>query len=107
MSGSAHGDNAAWLIPPEALTEWLTLARAVDALGDTVPCRTGDPDAWWPDKKALDSPDTQGAIASCWSCGARGACLAYAEAAGEREGVWGGLLPAERLRLSERRLAAS
>ena len=106
MTASPRTDGTAWLIPPEARNEWLTLTRAVDALGDTVPCRTGDPDAWWPDKKALDSPATLGAIAACWSCGAREACLSYALAADEREGVWGGLLPEERRALLRRTTAA-
>lgn len=32
----------------------------------------------------------------CWRCPARDPSLAYAVAAGEREGVWGGLLPDQR-----------
>ena len=62
----------------------------------SIPCRSGDPDAWWPDRKAIDSPATLEAVAACWSCSAWEACLSYALAADERGGVWGGLLAEER-----------
>ncbi len=32
----------------------------------------------------------------CWRCPVMKVCAAYALAAGEREGVWGGTLPDER-----------
>ena len=61
-----------------------------------MPCRTSDPDAWWPDRRQLDAPATRMAVHGCWRCPAREARLAYALAAGEREGVWGATLPDER-----------
>lgn len=82
-------------MPPAALTEWLALSALVDEVG-TVPCRSGDPEAWWPDRKQLDAPATRAAVHGCWRCPARDACLAYAVAANEREGIWGGTLPGER-----------
>jgi hypothetical protein len=85
----------AWAIPPQARTEWLRLSALVDEIG-AVPCRTSDPEAWWPDKKHMDAPATRMAVQGCWRCPAREACLDYAVAANEREGVWGGLLPSER-----------
>ena len=36
------------------------------------------------------------AVDACSVCAARDACLAYALAADEAEGIWGGSLPAER-----------
>ncbi|GAA3172702.1 transcriptional regulator WhiB2 [Blastococcus jejuensis] len=95
MAALASADVPAWLIPPEALTEWRHLAVALEEAG-TVPCRGSDPEAWWPDRKHLDAPSTRLAVHGCWRCPAREPCLAYAVAAGEREGVWGGMLPEER-----------
>lgn len=92
---SAHAEHGSWVIPPEALTEWLALAQILQESGP-APCETGDAGAWWPDRKAVSSPDTLGAIAGCSCCPAQDACLAYALAGGEREGVWGGTLPDER-----------
>jgi hypothetical protein len=73
--------------------EWLRLAALVDEIG-AVPCRTTDPEAWWPDRG--DYFPARMALDACGICAARDACLAYAVAADEREGIWGGLLPAER-----------
>ncbi|MCU1614691.1 MAG: Transcription factor WhiB [Frankiales bacterium] len=87
---------SSWLMPTGAVTEWLTLSALLDELDDSdVPCRA-DPAAWWPDRKYLNSPTTNAAVMACEGCPARDACLAYALAADEREGVWGGLLPDER-----------
>jgi WhiB family redox-sensing transcriptional regulator len=95
----------AWLMPPTAQDEWLRLAAALaDPALDEVPCRAGDPEDWWPDRKQLDSPVTLAASDACRSCRARAACLDYALAADERFGIWGGTLPNERAAL--RRVAA-
>lgn len=80
------------LIPPAEREEWLALSAAVDASG-AVPCRTGEPEAWWPDRKQLNSPATHGAMAGCHRCAVEVASLAYAIAADERFGVSGGRLP--------------
>jgi hypothetical protein len=50
-------------------------------------------------RRELDAPSTRLAVAGCWRCPAREACLAYAVAADEREGVWGATLPEERREL--------
>lgn len=93
---AAHSELAAWLMPTEAQEEWLRLSSVLDGLDDAeVPCRA-HPQAWWPDGKGLHSDTTAAAVAGCYRCPARAACLGYAVAAGEREGVWGGLLPRER-----------
>lgn len=92
---AVHAEFAAWLLPPEARNEWLTLA-AVLAESGPVSCETSDPAAWWPDRKGLNSPETLAAVSGCRRCPAQDACLAYAVAADEPEGIWGGTLPAER-----------
>ena len=47
----------------------------------------------------MESPDEL-AVRICADCPARVECLAYALAAGEREGLWGGPTAAERARLA-------
>ncbi len=93
---------AAGADPAGALAEWRRLSVVLDDAG-AVPCQT-DTEAWWPDGKELDAPSTRAAVRACWTCPARAACLDYAVAAGERAGVWGGLLPDERREM--RRAAA-
>jgi hypothetical protein len=95
MAAALQTDEPAWAIPPKALAEWVRLSTLVDEIG-TVPCRTSDPEAWWPDRKNLDAPATRMAVHGCWRCPAREACLDFALVANEREGVWGGTLPDER-----------
>jgi hypothetical protein len=58
-------------------------ARAVPRRESVVP----------PLSAGLDSPATLIALAAYGVCPARAACLTYAVAAGEREGVWGATLP--------------
>jgi len=74
------------IIPAAARDEWLTLSQVLDEV-DVVPCRTGDAEAWWPDRKQLHSPATRGTVAACRRCPAQVACLAYVLAAEERFGV--------------------
>jgi WhiB family redox-sensing transcriptional regulator len=92
--------EASGLIPERALPEWHALTTALEDTG-TVPCRETDAEAWWPDRKDLDAPSTRLAVQGCWRCPARLPRLAYALAAGEREGVWSGLLPDERREMSQ------
>lgn len=91
----AATERMPWAIPDHARIEWQALAVALEDAG-TVPCRTSDPEAWWPDKKSVDSSATRVAVQGCWRCPAREPCGAYAVEADEREGVWGGMLPDER-----------
>ncbi len=104
MTEARPVERVPWVIPPKALTEWRRLAVVLEKAGP-VPCQTGDPAAWWPDGKELDSPATRMAVRACWRCPARAACLDYAVAAGERFGVWGGLLPDERREMRQGRAA--
>jgi hypothetical protein len=103
MTAVTPTDVTASALPLQALTEWLTLAALVDEI-ETVPWRASDAEAGWPDRKQLDAPSTGLAVAGCWRCPGREACLAYALAADESEGIWAGPLPAER-RAMQRRAA--
>ena len=53
MTVAAFATVPAFAIPPEALAEWLELARQIADAG-SVPCQTSDPEAWWPDKRGDD-----------------------------------------------------
>jgi hypothetical protein len=90
-------------IPPGAWSEWLRLTAELDAAGP-VPCQTVQAEAWWPDRKQFGSPATALALEGCYRCPVADACLAFALAAGERQGIWGGTLPDQR-RLMRRRAA--
>ncbi|GAB3349917.1 WhiB family transcriptional regulator [Modestobacter lapidis] len=98
MAPAESAPAPAFAIPPAALAEWSELARQIADAG-TVPCRTADPEAWWPDKR--DSVEL--AVELCRRCPVRAACLDYALAADERYGMWGGLLVAERQEVTDRR----
>ncbi len=82
------------LISPQARAAWGELVDVLAAVGP-APCALGEAEAWWP------APgETTDAVAGCRMCPARTQCLAYAVAADEHGGIWGGLLPAERRRLA-------
>jgi WhiB family transcriptional regulator, redox-sensing transcriptional regulator len=85
-------------IPPQAQEAWSELADVLAATGPAA-CAIGDPEQWWPIRGASRDKYAD-AVAACRVCPARVACLAYAVAAGERHGIWGGLLPRERLQLA-------
>src|SRR4051812_39646947 len=61
-SVAVHSELAAWLMPPVARTEWLTLMALLEELPDSeVPCRA-DPVAWWPEGKGVTTADTLAAV---------------------------------------------
>jgi hypothetical protein len=80
------------LVRSGAQDAWLQLRKALDRHGP-VPCRSA-PEEWWPVRAPVR--DEVRAVQACRSCGAQRACLAYALAADERFGIWGGTLPEER-----------
>jgi hypothetical protein len=94
MCRDAAPENSRW-IPPKAVAEWLTLTHVLEEVG-AVACQTTDPDVWWPDRKRPHSPPTSTAVAACRACPAAEPCLAYAVAADERFGIWGGTTPEDR-----------
>ncbi|MCT1776765.1 WhiB family transcriptional regulator [Brachybacterium sp. p3-SID957] len=62
----------------------------MSSITEPTPCAQ-DPDGW-------NSSAAEAEIAArlCLDCPAMPACLTYARAAGETEGVWGGTTPRER-----------
>lgn len=76
-----------WVIPPGAVEEWAALDEALT--GAEAACQA-HPEAWW------EPGSAETAKAACGRCPVRVECLAYALAADERFGVWGGLGPEER-----------
>lgn len=83
-------------IPAEAQAAWSELAEVLHVAGP-APCEEGAPDAWWP--TGGDNTDAALAARCCAGCPARVECFTYALAADERDGIWGGLTPAERAAL--------
>ena len=77
-------------VPPHAREEWEALAAAL--CDRRVPCQE-EPDRWF-----ARTPDAD-AVAACGTCPARAECLAYAMAADERHGVWGGTTAEQRRQL--------
>ncbi|MEP7021215.1 MAG: WhiB family transcriptional regulator [Pseudonocardiales bacterium] len=71
------------LIPPAAMKAWRALT---EALVDSPPPCAADPEAWFP----TDDLGVDLAAYHCGRCRAAAECGAYADAAGERAGVWGG-----------------
>lgn len=82
-------------IPPSAIGEWRALADALSERGP-APCEGGilPLDAW----HATGEGEIDLARVACGLCPVRPECGAYALAAPERLGVWGGLTAAERAR---------
>lgn len=66
-------------------------------------CRGIDPDIFFP----VTEEDAVEAKAICDSCPVREACLEFALAAREKEGVWGGATERERRRIVRQRRKAS
>ncbi|TQN44391.1 transcription factor WhiB [Blastococcus colisei] len=85
-------------IPSATQAAWSALA-AVLAVDGPAPCEEGDPAAWWP-AHGDDPDDVALAVRCCADCPARVECLAFALAADERDGIWGGLDRAQRLALA-------
>lgn len=62
-------------------------------------CRGIDPDVFFP----VTEEDAEEAKAICFVCPVREACLEFALAAREKEGVWGGATERERRRIVRQR----
>ncbi len=54
------------------------------------------PEWWWPESGDSSKGKTPVALNICGACDVRDLCLDYAIQHKEREGIWGGLLPAAR-----------
>jgi hypothetical protein len=81
----------AWQVPAVALPQWMALSAALLELEDSPAC-ADEPELWWSKRPG----DVERARVVCAFCPVQGWCREYALAAGEREGVWGGLAPADR-----------
>jgi hypothetical protein len=86
------------LIPVGAEQAWQTLSAALDGL---TPACQSDPEAWF-------AAEPTAAVRACQRCPALDPCRVYAQTAGERAGVWGGVIcsdwlpaPVRRTRLLE------
>ena len=62
-----------------------------------------DPEWWWPERGDADHGSTPLALRICHTCTVRDLCLDYAIQHDEREGIWGGLMPAARNALAASR----
>lgn len=82
-------------VPSAAEAAWLELQPQLEEVG-TVPCQESGVTAWWPDKRDLNSPATQGAVNACRRCPLLGPSAGYAVLADERFGVWGATTPEDR-----------
>lgn len=89
-----------WPVPAAAVVEWLNLQAAVLQLEGRPVCAR-DPEAWFASGASGASLVAE-AVAACGWCPVRVECLAYAVAAVERQGVWGGSTPEERRVLAGR-----
>lgn len=79
---------------PEGHEQFLTvLAEQLDA-GAVIPCTASG----WQDWTTEDDPGQRRAVDRCLDCPALAACAAYAVAAQEPAGVWGGTTPIQRAR---------
>lgn len=77
-------------VPEHARAAWDNMHDQIRQAG-TTPCAGPERDRW------TGAPRDQAwAADQCLDCPALRACLAYATTADERDGVWGGTLPAER-----------
>lgn len=78
---------------PESVRAWARLATALQGAGP-VPCEY-EPEAWWAAPGLAQAED---AVYGCSRCPVTALCLAYAVAADERYGIWGGENMASRRR---------
>lgn len=105
MVSAAQAHQNVFAIPPAALAQWRALSEAIDAHGPPVCADAAEPEAWWQPARFDE------AVEGCQVCPVASECLAFAVAADEREGVWGGQLPTEReqygARSSRRRKASA
>jgi WhiB family redox-sensing transcriptional regulator len=99
-----HDLEAVWIVR-DAAGEWRSRAL----------CRNLPPELWFPPGDGKPSgarpredvtvtiEDAEAAVQICHQCPVEQECLAYALANGERDGVWGGMLEADRRALMPRK----
>lgn len=87
-----------WEVAARAVEEWAALQVGLLVARGRVPCRvSAEPEWWWASRAtpAEAARQDQARVACSW-CLVLRECAAYALAAREPEGVWGGMSPAER-----------
>jgi hypothetical protein len=83
-------------VPAAAVDAWVRLQLALAVLDGPPACATS-PERWWATAATPGGSAAQAeAVAWCVGCPVRVECAAYAIAAAERFGIWGGTTPAER-----------
>lgn len=94
MSGSQSTELVRLGITEDAHAYWDELHEQISSAGPT-PCSGAERDRW-----TGNPAEQRWAAEHCMDCPVMVACLTYAVAAGEKQGVWGGREPAERRRLT-------
>lgn len=94
----ASGELSAWRVPVVAAGAWAALLGALEVLG-VEPWCANDRERWF----SPTPGEVAEAVATCLVCPVLAECRAYAMAADERHGVWGGLTEGERRELAGRR----
>lgn len=93
MNGGTRALSLARLADAETSADW----RAHGA------CTDADPDLFFPDGETkVFHPQIAEARAYCGRCPVTAACLDYALATNQTDGIWGDTLPSERLRHARR-----
>lgn len=73
-----------FLVREEAQAQWSELQEQLSTVTD-LPCAGPNAHLWWGNLVHQTA-----AAEACTPCPVKAACLAYATAAGERHGTWGG-----------------
>lgn len=86
-----------WAPPAAAVREWIALQLGLELL-EVPPACADDPERWWSNRPG----DVDDAKAVCGWCPLLAVCRAYALAADEPGGTWGGLSDTERRQVTGR-----
>lgn len=78
-------------------------AKPMDDWRDLAECFGQDTSLFFPDSEA----DAKPALAICAECPVRAECLEWALASRQDDGVWGGMVGRDRIRLRRQRQAAA
>tara|TARA_R110000772_G_scaffold168377_1_gene280160 strand:- start:469 stop:732 length:264 start_codon:yes stop_codon:yes gene_type:complete len=84
----------------KAKIAYAVLAKAIHAAPSIPPCQTTDHDLWFIEPGYQASVSFRDARKLCAICPVQKECLEYAVIAEEAHGLWGGLSPKERRKLT-------
>lgn len=88
----------AWQVPARAWGEWVALQAALQVIAVEPAC-ADEPEQWFATRPEV----VEEAVAVCLVCPVRVECAAYALAADEKAGTWGGFSEVERRAIAGRR----